>query len=69
MSWAQDLETLRQQNTVLTHHQTLLAYTRDSTRKAIAEMRSAEGPLAEVLHQRADECERALEALLSFHAL
>lgn len=68
MSWKADLETIRQQNIVLAHHSTILGYTQNSTRAAIAEMRASEGPVSDVLHQRADECEKALEALLEFHS-
>tara|TARA_R110002020_G_scaffold334383_1_gene549683 strand:- start:516 stop:725 length:210 start_codon:yes stop_codon:yes gene_type:complete len=67
MSWSADLETLRQQNIVLSHHKAILGYTQKGTRKAIAEMRASTGPMADVLHQRADECEQALDALLEFH--
>ncbi|HDZ80709.1 MAG TPA: hypothetical protein ENH56_05620 [Roseobacter sp.] len=67
MTWREDLETMRLQNIALTHHKTILGYTQNSTRAAIAEMRGSKGPMSDVMHQRADECEQALNALLDFH--
>lgn len=68
MSWAYDLEQLNKANLVLKHHSTLLGYTRDAVLRAVLEMREAEGPMAEILKQRADECERSLEAILEYHS-
>jgi hypothetical protein len=52
---------------VLRHHQTILGYTITATRAAIKEMRESKGALSEVMHQRAGECEEALESILEFH--
>ena len=67
MSWQHDLDILRAQSIVLSHHATIIGYTQNSTRAAIAEMRASEGPMSDVLKQRADECETALNAVLEFH--
>lgn len=67
MAWAEDLETIRHQKAALDHHRTIFGYTQNCTRDAIKEMRSSTGAMSEVMHQRADECEEALDALIEFH--
>jgi hypothetical protein len=67
MTWQNDLNTIRDQSAILTHHKTLMGYTQTSVRAGIKEMRDDDGAMSDVMHERADECETALEALLEFH--
>lgn len=67
MSWKHDLEELQRYRIAIAHHQTIMGYTQNATRAAIVEMRADDGPMSDVMHQRADECERALEAVIEFH--